>query len=51
MSDCPNRDKTSEDCLLVCPWCKEADFDDIGLKLHIINGWCPVFENIDLFET
>jgi hypothetical protein len=29
--------------LLVCPWCKDDDFDDVGLKLHIVNGHCDAF--------
>ena len=27
-----------------CPFCKEDDFDLIGLKLHLKAGNCEVFE-------
>lgn len=26
-----------------CPFCYEDDFDLIGLKIHLLNGWCDVF--------
>ena len=29
-----------------CPFCQEGGFDLIGLKQHIINGWCEVFNDI-----
>lgn len=32
---------------LTCPFCKEDDFDAIGLKLHLLRGWCSVFEDTD----
>jgi hypothetical protein len=28
---------------VVCPFCKEGDFDLIGLKSHFMRGWCEVF--------
>ena len=28
----------------VCPFCKEDDFDLIGLRTHIVNSWCPAFD-------
>lgn len=28
---------------VVCPFCKEADFDLIGLEIHLERGWCEVF--------
>ena len=31
----------------ICPFCKEADFDAMGLKLHLTRGWCDVFETIE----
>jgi hypothetical protein len=32
---------------LTCPWCGEADFDAMGLKIHIARGWCEAYENLD----
>ena len=32
--------KTSD---IQCPFCKETDFDLIGLKLHLIMGYCQQF--------
>ena len=29
---------------VVCPFCGEDDFDLIGLKAHLMRGWCEVFE-------
>ena len=31
---------------LVCPFCGEREFDDIGLKMHLLNGWCEPFEKV-----
>lgn len=28
-----------------CPFCKEQDFDLIGLKSHLVYGWCDVFSD------
>ena len=33
---------------LACPWCKDPDFDAVGLKLHIINGHCDVFNELSV---
>jgi len=30
-----------------CPFCKEKDFDLIGLKHHLDTGQCSVFEKTD----
>lgn len=27
----------------VCPFCGEADFDSIGLKAHLLRGYCDQF--------
>lgn len=35
---------------LTCPFCGETDFDKVGLKIHIINGWCEEFENTEVPE-
>lgn len=29
---------------LTCPFCTEKEFDALGLKHHLLNGWCDVFE-------
>lgn len=28
--------------LLSCPFCNEPGFDLVGLKMHLIRGWCEV---------
>jgi hypothetical protein len=33
---------------LSCPFCGEDDFDLIGLKMHLIRGWCEAFDNLKL---
>lgn len=35
-----------EEKLISCPFCKEDDFDLIGLKGHLINGYCEEFNVI-----
>ena len=30
-----------------CPFCKDTDFDLIGLKIQLERGFCEIFENID----
>jgi len=30
-------------CEIVCPFCSEGDFDLIGLKMHLLAGWCEPF--------
>jgi hypothetical protein len=30
-----------------CPFCKEADFDEIGLKMHLLKGQCDAFEAVE----
>jgi len=32
--------------MLTCPFCEETDFDDIGLKIHLLRGWCDVFNAV-----
>jgi len=31
---------------MTCPFCKEDDFDEIGLKHHLLRGWCEAFEQV-----
>ena len=33
--------------VLSCPFCKEHDFDLIGLQMHLQNGWCDVFGKVE----
>jgi hypothetical protein len=28
-----------------CPFCGESDFDLIGLRGHLENGWCEIYES------
>lgn len=32
---------------VLCPFCKEFGFDLIGLKSHLLNGDCDVFNNTE----
>ena len=34
--------------LISCPFCKEDDFDLIGLKIHLIQGQCKEFNVIEI---
>jgi hypothetical protein len=36
-----------EEEYIACPFCKCGDFDLIGLKSHIVNGDCVVFNEIE----
>ena len=40
----------STDDNITCPFCKETDFDLIGLKSHLLNGDCDVFNNIETIK-
>lgn len=31
----------------VCPFCAEGDFDLVGLKGHLLRGWCDKFNETD----
>lgn len=33
--------------LLCCPFCKEPDFDLIGLKSHLEHGDCELYNNLE----
>ena len=33
-----------------CPFCGEKDFDKIGLKHHLINGYCEEYLNTQSIE-
>lgn len=30
-----------------CPFCGEDDFDLAGLKIHLTNSWCEVYNDLD----
>lgn len=30
---------------IICPFCKEGDFDLVGLKSHLSNGDCEIYNN------
>ena len=50
MTAMTDQTKPTEDCAhgidtVVCPFCKEDDFDLIGLKMHLGNGWCEKYRN------
>ena len=36
---------------VTCPFCGEDDFDLYGLKIHILSGWCEVFNNTEEDEA
>lgn len=31
---------------MICPFCEEDDFDDMGLKNHLVSGHCATFNDI-----
>jgi hypothetical protein len=35
---------------IVCPFCEEEDFDLIGLKAHLLNGYCEDFNATELIN-
>ena len=36
---------------IACPFCKEEDFDAIGLKLHLREGGCSAYNDIENWVT
>lgn len=34
-----------------CPFCGERDFDLIGLKGHLLSGYCEIFESTERVTT
>ena len=36
--------------LLCCPFCKEKDFDAIGLKSHLLSGDCKLFNETEVIN-
>jgi len=41
----------SEENYIKCPFCGEDDFDLEGLKAHLLNSWCPVFDDIPTWRV
>jgi hypothetical protein len=33
--------------VVCCPFCEDGNFDLIGLKRHLLNGWCEIFNMTD----
>jgi hypothetical protein len=31
---------------IICPFCKDSDFDEIGLKMHVVLGQCEKYNAI-----
>jgi hypothetical protein len=44
------RCRMSEGEYITCPFCGEDDFDQIGLKLHLLCGHCGAFEAVSIWE-
>ena len=46
-------DQVNDQEYIICPFCKETDFDLIGLKSHLLHGDCEIFnkteDNVRLF--
>jgi len=36
---------------IVCPFCKDSDFDFIGLKAHLERGGCDIFDKTPKINT
>lgn len=36
--------------MIQCPFCKETDFDLIGLKIHLSSGHCNKYEETEIPE-
>jgi hypothetical protein len=34
--------------MLICPFCKDIDFDAKGLKIHFLMGWCEEYNKVDI---
>jgi hypothetical protein len=38
-----NSEKHGNEPLVECPFCKEDDFDLVGLKIHFTRGYCQAY--------
>ena len=36
--------------MLICPFCKEGNFDLIGLRYHLVMCYCEVYNNTPLTD-
>ena len=36
-----------DDRYVICPFCKETDFDLVGLKSHLLHGDCDIFNKTE----
>lgn len=37
--------------IVCCPFCNEQGFDLVGLKHHLLNGWCAVSNKTESVEA
>lgn len=42
-----DREEEPRTVYVSCPFCNEADFDLIGLRLHLLRGWCEAFNALE----
>lgn len=42
-----DRGQASKAAGLVCPFCRDDDFDAVGLKYHLTHGKCQAFEAVE----
>ena len=47
-SESCSTDLLADDSDVVCPFCGECDFDLVGLKMHLLRGWCDKFNETSL---
>lgn len=45
-----NKISEPSNTLLVCPFCKETNFDAPGLKSHLTQGDCEIFNNTETIK-
>ena len=44
----PSTALLADDSDVVCPFCGEGNFDIVGLKTHLVRGWCDKFNETSL---
>lgn len=42
-----NRRQPTPEAALICPFCSDFDFDDVGLKHHLLHGHCESFNKVE----
>jgi len=40
----------NDECNIQCPFCRETEFDLIGLKGHFEKGYCEVYEKTEVWQ-